>query len=41
MTEETTEIPENLKYYIDYEAMARDEILSGYMVEVSNGVLLI
>lgn len=39
LTEQTTNIPENLKYYIDYEAMARDEILNGFMHETSYGVL--
>lgn len=29
LTEETTVIPENLRYYIDYEAMARDAVLNG------------
>lgn len=29
MTDETTTIPENLRLYIDYEAMARDAELSG------------
>lgn len=41
LTEESGDIPDHLRYYIDYEAMARDEILSGYMVETSAGVLLI
>jgi antirestriction protein len=29
LTEETTQIPESLRLYIDYEAMARDAVLSG------------
>jgi antirestriction protein len=29
ITEETTEIPQNLSYYIDYEAMARDMEMNG------------
>ena len=29
LTEETTQIPENLAYYIDYERMGRDMELSG------------
>lgn len=29
LTEETTQIPENLAYYIDYERMDRDIELSG------------
>lgn len=28
LTEDTTQIPENLRYYIDYEAMARDLAIS-------------
>lgn len=28
LTEETTEIPENLRFYVDYEAMARDLAIS-------------
>lgn len=29
LTEETTDIPETLRLYIDYEAMARDAVLNG------------
>jgi len=29
VTEETTEIPQSLRYYVDYQAMARDAELSG------------
>ena len=37
ITEETTKIPENLAYYIDYEAMARDMEMSGdvFIIELS------
>ncbi len=37
LTEETTQIPENLAYYIDYERMGRDMELSGdiFTVETS------
>ncbi len=40
MTEESTVIPENLRLYIDYEAMARDARLNGevFTVEVSDQV---
>ncbi|MCB0094432.1 MAG: antirestriction protein ArdA, partial [Caldilineaceae bacterium] len=29
LTEDTTKIPENLRYYIDYERMGRDMEMSG------------
>ena len=29
ITEETTEIPQSLRYYIDWQAMARDSALNG------------
>ena len=37
LTEETTQIPENLAYYIDYERMGRDMELSGdiYTIETA------
>jgi len=40
MTEESTVIPENLRLYIDYEAMARDARLNGevFTVEVGDQV---
>lgn len=34
------EIPESLMFYIDYEAIARDLRLEGY-IEVTNGVIVI
>ena len=37
LTEETTEIPSNLSYYIDYEAMARDMEMSGDVFTVETG----
>lgn len=40
ITEEAGNIPDNLKYYIDYAAMWRDESLSGYADEVAGGVLI-
>jgi antirestriction protein len=37
LTEETTQIPDNLAYYIDYEAMARDlEINDVLAIEISH-----
>lgn len=38
LTEETTEIPQSLRYYIDYEAMARDAEMSGdvFTVQLSH-----
>lgn len=37
LTEETTQIPENLTYYIDYERMGRDMQMSGniFTIETS------
>lgn len=35
VTEETTEVPHALRYYIDYQAMARDAELSGDVFTVS------
>ena len=37
LTEETTAIPQNLAYYIDYEAMARDMELSGDVFTIATG----
>jgi len=37
LTEETTEIPEALRYYIDYEAMARDMELNGDVFIIEEG----
>jgi antirestriction protein len=34
LTEESVEIPESLKYYIDYESMARDMKCNGEIVEI-------
>ncbi|MBO6551110.1 MAG: antirestriction protein ArdA [Rhizobiales bacterium] len=37
LTEETTQIPDNLAYYIDYEAMSRDlEINDVFAIEISH-----
>ena len=40
ITEDSYNIPDALAYYIDYEAMARDEILSGYIEEANGGTLV-
>ena len=37
LTEETTEIPESLRHYIDYEAMARDMELNGEVFTIESG----
>ena len=37
LTEDTTTIPENLLYYIDYESMARDMEMSGDIVTIETG----
>ncbi|MDB9524381.1 antirestriction protein ArdA [Oscillatoria sp. CS-180] len=37
LTEETTEIPESLRFYIDYAAMARDMELSGDVFTLQTG----
>ena len=37
LTEETTQIPENLSYYIDYERMGRDMELNGDVYTIETG----
>ena len=37
LTEETTQIPEHLQYYIDYEKMGRDMELSGDVFTIETG----
>ncbi len=37
LTEETTQIPENLSFYIDYERMGRDMELSGNVFTIETG----
>jgi antirestriction protein len=37
LTEETTAIPENLRLYIDYDAMARDARMNGEVFTVEDG----
>lgn len=40
LIEETTDIPENLRYYIDYEAIARDMKINGEIVEIERALLV-
>lgn len=40
LIEETTEIPENLRYYIDYEAIARDMEINGEIVEINHDLIV-
>ena len=37
LTEETTQIPKNLTYYIDYERMGRDMEMSGEVLTIATG----
>mgnify|MGYP000331972877 CR=1 FL=1 len=38
--EETTEIPENLRYYIDYDAIARDMKINGEIIEIDHDLIV-
>lgn len=38
LTEETTEIPQNLRPYVDYEAMARDAEINGDLLTIETGM---
>jgi len=40
LIEETTEIPENLRYYIDYEAIARDMKINGEIIEIERDLIV-
>ncbi|MES9983572.1 MAG: antirestriction protein ArdA [Candidatus Thiodiazotropha sp. 6PLUC6] len=40
LIEETTDIPENLRYYIDYEAIARDMGYNGEIEEIDREVIV-
>ena len=40
LIEETTEIPENLRFYIDYEAIARDMKLNGEIEELGRELIV-
>lgn len=37
LTQETTQIPESLRYYIDYESMARDTVRNGDLFTIETG----
>ncbi len=37
---ETTEVPEHLRYYIDYKAIARDMKINGEIVEISRELIV-
>jgi len=37
---DTTEVPENLRYYIDYEAIARDMKINGEIVEIERDLIV-
>ncbi len=37
---ETTEIPETLRYYIDYDAIARDMEINGEITEINYGLIV-
>jgi len=38
--EDTTEIPENLRYYIDYDAIARDMKINGEIIEIDHDLIV-
>ncbi len=40
LIEETTEIPENLRYYIDYDAIARDMGYNGEIEEIAHDIIV-
>lgn len=40
LIDETTEIPENLRYYIDYKAIARDMKLNGEITEINHDLIV-
>lgn len=40
LIEDTTDIPENLRYYIDYEAIARDMKLGGEIVKIGRELIV-
>ncbi len=40
LIEETTEIPENLRSYIDYDAIARDMEINGEIVEINHDLIV-
>ena len=40
LVNETTEIPENLRYYIDYDAIARDMMINGEITEINHDLIV-
>jgi len=40
LIEETTQIPENLQYYIDYKAVARDMKINGEITEIEHDLIV-
>lgn len=40
LIEETTDIPENLRYYIDYQSIARDMKINGEIVEIEHELIV-
>lgn len=40
LIDETTEIPENLRYYIDYKAIARDMQINGEITEINHDLIV-
>jgi len=40
LIEETTQIPESLQYYIDYEAIARDMKINGEIIEIKHDLIV-
>ncbi|MCF6354801.1 MAG: antirestriction protein ArdA [Candidatus Polarisedimenticolaceae bacterium] len=40
LIEETTQIPESLQYYIDYEAIARDMKMGGEIIEIEHDLIV-
>ena len=41
LIDETTEIPENLRYYIDYKAIARDMQINGEITKINHDLIVI
>jgi len=40
LIDETTEVPENLRYYIDYKAIARDMEINGEIAEINHDLIV-
>lgn len=41
LIEETANVPENLRYYIDYQSIARDMEMNGEIVEIEHELIVI